>query len=59
MSILGKRKDMRFPVSAASAMTIFFAVLLAGSVWRLASFHLTASSSPGARTLGQAMAFQY
>ena len=50
---------MKFPFSAASAMTIFFAVLLAGTVWRLMSFHLTASSSTGARTLGQAMAFQY
>ena len=50
---------MKFPFSAASAMTIFFAVLLAGTVWRLAAFHLTSSTSPGARTLGQAMAFQY
>lgn len=50
---------MKFPFSAGSALQIFFAVLLVGTVWRLASFHLTASTSPGARTLGQAMAFQY
>ena len=50
---------MKFPFSAASALTIFFAVLLCGTVWRLMSFHLTASNAPGARTLGQAMAFQY
>ena len=50
---------MKFPFSAASALTIFLAVLLVGSVWRLMAFHLTASGSPGARNLGQAMAFQY
>lgn len=50
---------MKFPFSAASALTIFFAVLIVGTVWRLASFHLTASSSAGAKNLGKAMAFQY
>lgn len=50
---------MKFPFSAASAMTIFFAVLLCGTVWRLTSLHLAASSGSGARSLGQAMAFQY
>ncbi len=50
---------MKFPFSAASALTIFFAVLLVGTVWRLMTYHLTASTSPGAKTLGQAMAFQY
>lgn len=50
---------MKFPFSAASALTIFLAVLLCGSAWRLMSLHLASSPSPGARTLGQAMAFQY
>lgn len=50
---------MKFPFSAASALTIFFATLLVGTVWRLAAFHLTSSSSAGARNLGKAMAFQY
>lgn len=50
---------VKFPFSAASALTIFFAVLLCGTVWRLASLHLAASAGSGARTLGQAMAFQY
>ncbi len=50
---------IKVPFSAASAMTIFLAVLLAGSVWRLASLHLASSSNPTARSLGQAMAFQY
>jgi hypothetical protein len=50
---------MKFPFSAASALTIFFAVLICGTFWRLMSLHLAASSAPGAQTLGQAMAFQY
>lgn len=51
--------SIKFPFSAASAMTIFFAVLLCGTVWRLVSLHLAASGNPSARNLGQAMAFQY
>ncbi len=50
---------MKFPFSAVSALTIFFAVLLAGTVWRLVSLHLAASPNASARNLGQAMAFQY
>jgi hypothetical protein len=50
---------VKVPFSAASAMTIFLAVLLCGTVWRLTSLHLAASESGGAKTLGQAMAFQY
>lgn len=49
----------KFPFSAASALTIFLAVLLCGTVWRLASLHLAASPNGTARNLGQAMAFQY
>ena len=50
---------MKFPFSAAAALTIFFAVLVCGSLWRLVSLHLTASSNGNLRNLGQAMAFQY
>lgn len=49
----------KIPFSAASAMTIFLAVLVCGTVWRLSSLHLAASSNSTARTLGQAMSFQY
>ena len=49
----------KFPFTAASALTIFLAVLLCGSIWRLASLHLVASGNPTVKTLGQAMAFQY
>lgn len=49
----------KVPFSAASAMTIFLAVLLCGTVWRLASLHFVASDNGTLRTLGQAMAFQY
>lgn len=50
---------MKFPFSAASAMTIFFAVLVCGTLWRLLSLHFAASPNGGLKTLGQAMAFQY
>jgi hypothetical protein len=50
---------VKVPFSAASAMTIFLAVLLAGTVWRLTSLHFVASSNTTVHTLGQAMAFQY
>lgn len=50
---------VKVPFSAASAMTIFLAVLLSGTVWRLLSLHFVGSENQTVRTLGQAMAFQY
>ena len=50
---------MKFPFSAAAAMTIFFAVLVCGTLWRLLSLHFTASPNGSLKNLGQAMAFQY
>lgn len=49
----------KLPFSAASALTIFLAVLIVGTVWRLGQLHLAASKSPSLRTLAQAMSFQY
>lgn len=45
--------------SAMSALAAFFAVLLLGTLWRLASAHLTASRNVTAARIGMAMAFQY
>ncbi len=45
--------------NAAVALNTFLAVLIVGTVWRLASLHAVASSNALVRTLGQAMAFQY
>lgn len=45
--------------SAVSALSVFMAVLLVGTVWRLGSLHLTASKTTALSHLGQAMAFQY
>jgi hypothetical protein len=38
---------------------IFMAVLIMGTIWRLASYHFIASSQPHLNHLGQAMATQY
>ena len=38
---------------------VFLMVLIAGTLWRLASYHLIASSSPGMQHLGLAMSTQY
>lgn len=45
--------------SAMAALTIFLAVLIVGTVWRLASYHAVASSNPTIQHVGKAMAFQY
>ena len=38
---------------------IFVAVLILGTLWRLTSYHLIASSQPALNHLGCAMATQY
>lgn len=45
--------------SAVSAASIFLAVLVFGTLWRLAAAHLIASNNSRANNLGQAMVFQY
>lgn len=45
--------------SAVMALNIFLAVLIVGTLWRLASYHLVASSNPGLVHVGKAMGFQY
>lgn len=40
-------------------LAIFLNVLIAGTLWRLISFHLMASPNPHLDHLGQAMAQQY
>lgn len=41
------------------ALHVFMSVLVLGTVWRLVSYHLTASDSPGFSHLGRAMTVQY
>ena len=38
---------------------IFLAVLIAGTLWRLTSYHLIASPNAHAQHLGKAMSVQY
>jgi hypothetical protein len=38
---------------------VFLMVLIAGTIWRLASYHLIAASQPHLNHLGLAMAQQY
>lgn len=45
--------------NAAVALNTFLAVLIVGTAWRLTTLHLIASRNSSARTLGQAMSFQY
>lgn len=45
--------------SGLTAVNVFLAVLIVGSVWRLASHRLCASPRQELRSLGAAMAFQY
>lgn len=45
--------------SAMTALNVFLAVLMVGSLWRLSSMRLVASQRQELRNLGQAMAFQY
>jgi hypothetical protein len=46
-------------VRLGAAFHSFSAVLLAGTIWRIASYHLMASSNPSMQHLGAAMATQY
>ena len=41
------------------ALHVFMIVLILGTVWRLTSFHLVASSSPWLQHLGIAMNLQF
>lgn len=45
--------------SGLNAINTFLAVLVVGTVWRLASYRLAAADKAEFRNLGQAMAFQY
>jgi hypothetical protein len=45
--------------SGLNALNTFLAVLVVGTVWRLASYRLAASPRAEFRNLGTAMAFQY
>jgi hypothetical protein len=38
---------------------IFLAVLIAGTMWRLTTYHLIASKNPHLEHLGRGMAIQY
>lgn len=45
--------------SAMTALNVFLSVVVVGTLWRLASLHLAASSNESVQHLGKAMAFQY
>jgi len=38
---------------------VFLSVLIAGTLWRMVTFHLLASSNPALAHLGRAMTIQY
>jgi hypothetical protein len=46
-------------VSALAALNVFLGVLIIGTLFRIVTLHLVASSNPTVSRLGQAMAFQY
>jgi hypothetical protein len=46
-------------MNSATALHVFLAVLIMGTLWRLASYHAVASSNETVAHLGRAMAFQY
>lgn len=45
--------------SALTALNVFLAVLVVGTLWRLTSMRLAASNTSAGRNLGAAMSFQY
>lgn len=45
--------------SAVAALHAFLGVLIVGTAWRLASYHLMASPNARISQVGQGMAFQY
>ncbi len=45
--------------SAMTALNVFLAVLIMGTLWRLASFHAVASTNETVAHVGKAMGFQY
>lgn len=42
-----------------TALSVFLLVLIMGSLWRLASYHLVSSQNPTVAHVGKAMGFQY
>lgn len=45
--------------SVMSAAQVFLSVVVIGTLWRLASLHLVASSNESAVHVGKAMSFQF
>lgn len=45
--------------SAMTALNVFLAVLIMGTLWRLTSYHLAASTNESVAHVGKAMAFQF
>ncbi len=46
-------------MNAATALHVFLAVLIVGTLWRLACYHLIASDNVTLNHLGRAGAYQY
>jgi hypothetical protein len=46
-------------MNSATALHVFLAVLIMGTLWRLASYHAVASNNETVAHLGRAMAFQF
>jgi hypothetical protein len=50
----------RLPVEDVKVIShVFLSVLIAGTLWRMVTFHLLASSNPALAHLGKAMTVQY
>jgi hypothetical protein len=45
--------------SAMAAVQVFLMVLIVGTLWRLASYHMVASKNEAVSHLGKAAGFQY
>jgi hypothetical protein len=41
------------------ALHVFMSVLILGTIWRVAQYHLMASGNPGVQHVGKAMSTQY
>lgn len=50
---------MHVHFSAITALGVFLAVLVWGTLWRLSAAHLGASNNPTLHAVGKAMSFQY
>ena len=53
------REAAPMPIDLQVALHVFMSVLILGTLFRLVSYHLMASSNPGVQHVGKAMSTQY